>query len=77
MPVHNSDIADVFDQIADYLEIEGENPFRIRAYRNAVHTVNGLGTELKEMAAAGEDLTLGADGGLNIGIRDIGHTGGH
>ncbi|MGD9172729.1 MAG: DNA polymerase/3'-5' exonuclease PolX [Desulfobacterales bacterium] len=57
MPVHNNDIADIFDQIADYLEIEGENPFRIRAFRNGAHTVNGLGTELKEMVAAGEDLT--------------------
>ncbi|MGD1986590.1 MAG: helix-hairpin-helix domain-containing protein, partial [Desulfobacterales bacterium] len=35
MPVRNNDIADIFDQIADFLEIEGENPFRIRAYRNA------------------------------------------
>jgi DNA polymerase (family 10) len=57
MPVHNSDIADIFDQIADYLEIEGENPFRIRAYRNAAHTVSGLGSELKEMVAADADLT--------------------
>jgi len=56
MPVRNSDIADIFDQIADYLEIEGENPFRIRAYRNAVRMVSGLGSELKEMVAAGEDL---------------------
>ncbi len=57
MPVHNNDIAGVFDEIADFLEIEGENPFRIRAYRNAAHTVSGLGTELKDMVAAGEDLT--------------------
>ena len=58
MPVHNNDIADIFEQIADFLEIQGENPFRIRAYRNAAHSVLGLGTELKEMVAAGEDLTL-------------------
>jgi len=57
MPVHNTDIADIFEQIADFLEIQGENPFRIRAYRNAAHSVSGLGTELKEMVAAGEDLT--------------------
>lgn len=57
MPVHNTDIADIFDEIADFLEIEGENPFRIRAYRNAAHTISGLGSELKDMAAAGEDLT--------------------
>jgi len=57
MPVHNTDIAAVFDEIADFLEIEGENPFRIRAYRNAARTVSGLGTELKDMVAEGEDLT--------------------
>jgi DNA polymerase (family 10) len=57
MPVHNIDIANIFDEIADFLEIEGENPFRIRAYRNAARTVRGLAAELKDMIAAGEDLT--------------------
>lgn len=57
MPVHNIDIANIFNEIANFLEIEGENPFRIRAYRNAARTVRGLGSELKDMAAAGEDLT--------------------
>jgi len=57
MPVHNTDIARIYDEIADFLEIEGENPFRIRAYRNAARTVSGLGSELKDMVAAGEDLT--------------------
>ena len=57
MPVHNTDIADIFEEIADFLEVEGENPFRIRAYRNAARTVSGLGAELKDMVAAGEDLT--------------------
>jgi DNA polymerase (family 10) len=57
MPVHNNDIAAIFDEIADFLEIEGENPFRIRAYRNAARTISGLGSELKDMAAADEDLT--------------------
>jgi len=56
MPVHNTDIAGIFDEIADFLEIEGENPFRIRAYRNAARTVSGLGSELKDMVSAGEDL---------------------
>ena len=57
MPVHNTDIADIFEEIADFLEIEGANPFRVRAYRNASRTVSGLGSELKDMVAAGEDLT--------------------
>ena len=57
MPVHNTDIAGIFDEIADFLEIEGQNPFRIRAYRNAARTVSGLGSELKDMVADGEELT--------------------
>jgi len=57
MPIYNADIADVFNRIADYLEIEGDNPFRIRAYRNAARTVRGLGSELKDLVARGEDLT--------------------
>jgi DNA polymerase (family 10) len=57
MPVHNTDIAGIFEAIADFLEIEGANPFRVRAYRNAARTVSGLGSELKDMVAAGEDLT--------------------
>ena len=57
MPVHNIDIANVFDEIADFLEIEGENPFRIRAYRNAAGTVRGLGAELKDMEAEDADFT--------------------
>ena len=31
MPVHNADIAAIFEQIADILEFEEANPFRIRA----------------------------------------------
>jgi DNA polymerase (family 10) len=57
MPVHNSDIAAIFDALGDYLEIEGENPFKIRAYRNASRTIRGLGPELADMIAAGESPT--------------------
>jgi DNA polymerase (family 10) len=57
MPVRNTDIADIFDEIADYLEIDGQNPFRVRAYRNAAHTIRSLGSELEEMVGRDEDLT--------------------
>lgn len=57
MPVHNADIAAMFDEIADLLDIQGDNPFRIRAYRNAARTVLDLGRELRDMVAAGDDLT--------------------
>ena len=57
MPVHNADIAAVFDEIADLLEIQGENPFRIRAYRNAARQMESMGVPAADMVAKGEDLT--------------------
>lgn len=57
MPVHNADVAAVFEEIADLLEIEGANPFRIRAYRNAARTLRDLPREVAAMHDEGEDLT--------------------
>jgi DNA polymerase (family 10) len=56
MPVLNSDIARNLDKLADLLELEGANPFRIRAYRNAARVVGELPRSVTTMAAAGEDL---------------------
>jgi DNA polymerase (family 10) len=57
MPSHNADIAALFEEIADLLEIEAANPFRIRAYRNAARTIGDLSTEAYAMAEKNEDLT--------------------
>ncbi|WP_223306870.1 helix-hairpin-helix domain-containing protein [Acidithiobacillus ferrivorans] len=57
MPVLNPDIARIFDEIADLLEIEDANPFRVRAYRNAARLVQGLSNDVKTMVESGEDLT--------------------
>src|SRR5574340_341762 len=57
MPVHNADIAAVFEEIADRLEIQGANPFRIRAYRNAARTLGELPQEARALLEKGEDLT--------------------
>jgi DNA polymerase (family 10) len=57
MPVHNADIAAIFEEIADLLEIEDANPFRVRAYRNAQRTMQGLGHDAVELVEKGEDLT--------------------
>lgn len=56
MPVVNATVAAVFEQIADLLDIEGANPFRIRAYRNAARTIGGLGTDVGTLLKRGEDL---------------------
>ncbi|MDH3561923.1 MAG: DNA polymerase/3'-5' exonuclease PolX [Gammaproteobacteria bacterium] len=57
MPVHNADIAKIFEEIADLLEIENANPFRVRAYRNAARQLQGMGESVAEMISRGEDLT--------------------
>jgi DNA polymerase (family 10) len=58
MPIHNETIARAFDEIADLLEIEEANPFRVRAYRNAARNLRGMGEDVGELVARGEDLTL-------------------
>jgi len=57
MPVHNADIAEAFRRLADLLEIEGGNEFRVRAYRNAAATVEGLPHDAARMIENGEDLS--------------------
>ena len=57
MPIHNSQISNIFNQIADLLEIKDENVFRVRAYRNGAQTIANLSTKLSEMVTEGEDLT--------------------
>ena len=56
MTVANSEIADILEELADLLEIEGDNPFRIRAYRNAARTVRGQARPLAELVRDGADL---------------------
>ena len=55
--MNNQQIARLFYKTADLLEIKGENPFRVRAYRNAARTIESLGKEISEMVDKGEDLT--------------------
>lgn len=77
MYIHNADVAAIFNEIADLLEIEGDNPFRIRAYRNAARTINALAPSLQTMVEQGEDLKkisgIGAD--LAARIAEIVATG--
>jgi DNA polymerase (family 10) len=55
--VENPEIARIFEEVADVLEIQNENPFRIRAYRNATRTVEGLTTPLRKWVEEGRNLT--------------------
>ncbi len=57
MPVHNSDVATIFNRVADLLDIKGDNPFRIRAYRNAAQTVSSLSDNVADLVEEGADLS--------------------
>ncbi len=55
--MHNAAIARKFHELADLLEIQGANPFRVRAYRNAASIVEGSSRPLEDRVAEGEDLS--------------------
>ncbi len=47
----NIEIAAAFETVADLLEFQDANPFRVRAYRNAARTIRELPESLAELAA--------------------------
>src|SRR5712692_10525246 len=47
----NFEIARQFDLMADLLEIKGENPFRVRAYRRAAQNMESLTEEIETLVA--------------------------
>ncbi|MGH7457639.1 MAG: DNA polymerase/3'-5' exonuclease PolX [Longimicrobiaceae bacterium] len=53
----NVSIARALGELADLLEIQGSNPFRVRAYRNAARTVETLATPVAGLVGRGDDLT--------------------
>ncbi len=79
--LRNDEIAHIFDDVADMLEIGGENFFRVRAYRNAARAVRDFPApvaelpreRLKEIPGFGADLsaklaTIVATGDLPVRI---------
>lgn len=57
MPIHNSEVSDVFRKVADLLEIQGANEYRIRAYRDAAQSIDNLSSNLEELVNDDTDLT--------------------
>ena len=49
----NASIADAFDQIADLLDFQGANPFRVRAYRNSARTIRDYPEPLENLVVEG------------------------
>jgi len=69
-------IAKIFEDLADMLEIKGENPFRIRAYRKAARNIRTLTNELEKFADEGRlDQIPGIGEGMKEKIYEILDTG--
>lgn len=55
--IQNAQAADIFDEIADLLELKDDNPFRVRSYRNAAQSIRNLSKRLADIVADGESLS--------------------
>ena len=51
--MQNLAIVEMFNEIADWLEIEGGDLFRIRAYQKAARAVQDLAADVAEIAQSG------------------------
>lgn len=72
----NFEVAFIFYDIADILEIKGENFFKIRAYRKAAHTIENLPMDVKELAGESHLQEIeGIGKALEEKIREIINTG--
>jgi DNA polymerase (family 10) len=58
----NAQIAAVFEEIADLLDFQGANPFRVRAYRNAARTVGDLHESVETILADPQRKLTDIDG---------------
>jgi DNA polymerase (family 10) len=55
--MENVEIARTLEDVADLLEIQGSNPFRVRAYRNAARTIEEHPVPMRKLVEEDADLT--------------------
>ncbi len=75
--MNNTDIARLLDRMADLLEIDDANPFRVRAYRGAAQTIRAQSRGMADRVAQDEDLSKLPGIGRDIAakIRTVVETG--
>ena len=57
MSVHNGDVADMLNELADIFYIRDADSFRVCSHRDAARTLSGLSGDVSEMVMRGEDLS--------------------
>ena len=55
--MENAQIAEIFETIADLLDLTGSNEFRVRAYRQAARSIRSYSGRIADRVAEGEDLS--------------------
>lgn len=73
--MYNQKIARIFNEIANILEIKGDNPFRIRAYRRAAQNIEGLANDVSEITDEDIKRIPGIGNDLADKIREFISTG--
>ena len=69
-------LADTLEEIALLMELKGENPFKIRAYRQGAETVRGHAGDIVALATAGElDGIKGIGSALRDKLHELATTG--
>ncbi|MBE3072483.1 MAG: DNA polymerase III, partial [Acidobacteria bacterium] len=71
----NLEIARILAEIGDLIEIKGENPFKIRAYRNAADAITSSAERIAGLDAAGLLAIPGIGKDLAAKITEIATTG--
>ena len=74
-PLDNRAVARTLSEIADLLELKGDNPFKIRAYRNAADIVSHAAEQVASLDEAGLRAWNGIGKDLAGRIREIALTG--
>jgi DNA polymerase (family 10) len=75
--MENTRISELLDEIADLLELQGANAFRVRSYRSAAQTIRAMSVSLQSLVGQGKDLTELPHVGKSIAakVREILRTG--
>ncbi len=67
----NKEIADVLDRIADLLEAQGANPFRVRSYRDGANSVRAAEKSVAGLAIADDRAALKELPGIGEGLTNV------
>src|SRR5215203_6246306 len=74
----NADIAKVLLSLAQFLSLQKENPFKVKAYRRAAKAISAMSESVDELVKTDVDLTAipGIGKGISGAVREIVQRGG-